>query len=138
RLRLSATRSLFERRDVIIVASVSAIYGIGDPNAYFGLTLFVEPGMKIKRDEIIKKLVELLYERNDIAFERRSFRVRGDVIELYPRYQDRAIRLELWGDELDSISLTDPPLREVVHELDRRVPIHPRTHYVTTRQTLKR
>src|SRR5262249_1504941 len=88
RLRLSATRSLFERRDVIIVASVSAIYGIGDPNAYYGMILFVEPGMKIKRDEIIKKLVELLYERNDIAFERGTFRVRGDVIEIYPSYQD--------------------------------------------------
>ncbi len=138
RLRLSATRSLFERRDVIIVASVSAIYGIGDPNAYFGMTLFVEPGMHIKRDEIVKKLVELLYERNDIEFGRGTFRVRGDVIEIYPSYQDRAIRLELWGDELDSISLIDPLLGEVIQKLPSRVPIYPRTHYVTTRPTVKR
>ena len=90
RLRLSATRSVFERRDVIIVASVSAIYGIGDPDAYYGMLLFLEPGQRIKRDEIIKKLVELLYERNDIEFRRGTFRVRGDVIEIYPSYQDQA------------------------------------------------
>jgi excinuclease ABC subunit B len=138
RLRLSATRSLFERRDVIIVASVSAIYGIGDPNAYYGMILFVEPRMQIKRDEIVKKLVELLYERNDIEFGRGTFRVRGDVIEIYPSYQDRAIRIELWGDEIDSISLIDPLLGEVIQKLPSRVPIYPRTHYVTTRPTVKR
>jgi len=138
RLRLSATRSVFERRDVIIVASVSAIYGIGDPNAYYGMLMFVEPGQKIKRDEIIKKLVELLYERNDIAFTRGTFRVRGDVIEIYPSYQDQAYRIELWGDEVDSISLIDPLLGEVIRKFDNRVPIYPKTHYVTTRATTKR
>jgi excinuclease ABC subunit B len=138
RLRLSATRSLFERRDVIIVASVSAIYGIGDPNAYYGMLMFLEPGQKIKRDEIIRKLVELLYERNDIAFGRGCFRVRGDVIEVYPSYQDRAYRIELWGDEVDSISLIDPLLGEVIQKFDARVPIYPKTHYVTTKATVKR
>ncbi len=138
RLRLSATRSLFERRDVIIVASVSAIYGIGDPNAYYGMLMFLEPGQRTKRDEIIKKLVELLYERNDISFTRGTFRVRGDVIEVYPSYQDQAIRVELWGDEIDSISTIDPLLGEVLIKHDERVPIYPKTHYVTTRATIKR
>jgi len=138
RLRLSATRSLFERRDVIIVASVSAIYGIGDPDAYYGMLMFLEPGQRIKRDEIIKKLVELLYERNDIEFRRGAFRVRGDVIEIYPSYQEQAYRVELFGDEVDSISLIDPLLGEVVRKFDARVPIYPRTHYATTRGTVKR
>ncbi|MFN0118865.1 MAG: excinuclease ABC subunit UvrB [Blastocatellia bacterium] len=138
RLRLSATRSVFERRDVIIVASVSAIYGIGDPNAYFGMLLFLEPGQRISRQELLKRLVELLYERNDIEFGRGSFRVRGDVVELYPSYQDQAYRIELWGDEIDSISLIDPLLGEVVQKLDTRVPIYPKTHYVTTRPLVKR
>jgi excinuclease ABC subunit B len=138
RLRLSATRSVFERRDVIIVASVSAIYGIGDPNAYFGMLLFLEPGQRIKRDEIVKKLVELLYERNDIEFRRGTFRVRGDVIEIYPSYQDQAYRIELWGDEIDSISTIDPLLGEVIRKHDSRLPIYPKTHYVTTRGTVKR
>ncbi|MBI1763199.1 MAG: excinuclease ABC subunit UvrB [Acidobacteria bacterium] len=138
RLRLSATRSVFERRDVIIVASVSAIYGIGDPNTYFGMTLFVEPGQKIKRDEIIKKLVELLYERNDIEFGRGTFRVRGDVIEVYPSYEDKALRIELWGDEVDAVSLIDPLLGEVLQKFEGGIAIYPKTHYVTTRPTVKR
>ncbi len=138
RLRLSATRSLFERRDVIIVASVSAIYGIGDPNAYYGMMMFVEPGQRTTREEIIKRLVELLYERNDIAFERGTFRVRGDVIEVYPSYQDQAIRIELFGEEIDSISTIDPLLGEVLKKHDTRTPIYPKTHYVTTRATIKR
>ncbi|MGE0102251.1 MAG: excinuclease ABC subunit UvrB [Blastocatellales bacterium] len=138
RLRLSATRSVFERRDVIIVASVSAIYGIGDPNAYFGMMMFIEPGQRISREEIIRKLVELLYARNDIEFGRGTFRVRGDVIEIYPSYQDQAIRIELWGDEVDSISTIDPLLGEVLIKHDSRVPIYPKTHYVTTRSTVKR
>jgi excinuclease ABC subunit B len=138
RLRLSATRSVFERRDVIIVASVSAIYGIGDPAAYYGMLLFLEPGQRIKRDEIVKKLVELLYERNDIEFRRGTFRVRGDIIEIYPSYQDQAYRVELWGDEIDSISTIDPLLGEVIRKHDSRLPIYPKTHYVTTRGTVKR
>src|SRR5215813_4921108 len=138
RLRLSATRSVFERRDVVIVASVSAIYGIGDPGAYYGMLMFLEPGQRIKRDEIIKKLVELLYERNDIEFRRGTFRVRGDVIEVYPSYQDQAYRIELFGDEVDSISTIDPLLGEVIKKHDSRLPIYPKTHYVTTRGTVKR
>ena len=138
RLRLSATRSVFERRDVIIVASVSAIYGIGDPDAYYGMLLFLEPGQRIKRDEIIKKLVELLYERNDIEFRRGTFRVRGDIIEIYPSYQDQAYRVELWGDEIDSISTIDPLLGEAIRKHDSRLPIYPKTHYVTTRGAVKR
>src|SRR5438132_3524762 len=138
RLRLSATRSVFERRDVIIVASVSCIYGIGDPSAYYGMLLFLEPGQKIRRDEILKKLVEMLYERNDIEFGRGSFRVRGDVIEVYPSYQDKAYRIELWGDEIDSISTIDPLLGEVLEKHACRVPIYPKTHYVTPAGTVKR
>jgi excinuclease ABC subunit B len=138
RLRLSATRSLFERRDVIIVASVSAIYGIGDPNAYYGMLMFLEPGQKIRRDEIVRKLVELLYERHDIEFGRGTFRVRGDVIEVYPSYQDRAYRIELWGDEIDSISTIDPLLGEVIERHSGRVTIFPKTHYVTPQSAIKR
>src|ERR1043165_1133006 len=104
RLRMSATRALFERRDVIVVASVSCIYGLGDPDAYYGMLLFVEPGMRLAREALLQKLVELQYERSDIEFDRGSFRVRGDVVEIYPSYQDQAYRIELWGDEVDSIS----------------------------------
>src|SRR5688500_10399699 len=104
RLRLSATRALFERRDVIVVASVSCIYGLGDPDAYYNMLLFVEPGMRIARDALLQKLVELQYERSDIEFVRGSFRVRGDVVEVYPSYQEQAYRIELWGDEVDSVS----------------------------------
>jgi excinuclease ABC subunit B len=138
RLRLSATRSVFERRDVIIVASVSAIYGIGDPNAYYGMLMWIEPGQTISRQELIRRLVELLYERNDIEFRRGTFRVRGDVVEIYPSYQDQAVRIELWGDQIDSISTIDPLLGEVIRTHDSRLPIFPKTHYVTTRETVKR
>src|SRR5437016_11860741 len=138
RLRLSATRSLFERRDVIIVASVSAIYGIGDPSAYFGMMLFLKPGQKMRRDDILKKLVEMLYARNDIEFGRGTFRVRGDVIEVHPSYQDRAYRIELWGDEIDSISTIDPLLGEVLQKHKGRVPIYPKSHYVMPEGTVKR
>jgi excinuclease ABC subunit B len=93
RLRLSATRSLFERRDVIVVASVSCIYGLGDPDAYFGMIMFVEPKQKIQRDEIIRRLVELQYERVEIDFDRGKFRVRGDVIEIFPSYQETGYRI---------------------------------------------
>jgi excinuclease ABC subunit B len=102
------------------------------------MLLFLEPGQRIKRDEIIKKLVELLYERNDIEFRRGTFRVRGDVIEIYPSYQDQAYRVELWGDEIDSISTIDPLLGEAIKKHDSRIPIYPKTHYVTTRGTVKR
>src|SRR4028119_96936 len=98
RLRQAATRSLYERRDVIVVASVSCIYGLGDPDAYSGMIMFVEPNQKIKREEFLQRLVELQYERTNIEFERGTFRVRGDVVELYPSYQDLAYRIEFWGD----------------------------------------
>lgn len=138
RLRLSATRALFERRDVIVVASVSCIYGLGDPDAYFGMLLFVEPGMTIARDEFLKRLVELQYERVNIDFERGTFRVRGDVVEIYPSYQDNAYRIEFWGDEIDSVSTIDPLLGEVVERHTSRLPIYPKTHYVMSRDTIKR
>lgn len=138
RLRLSATVSLFERRDVIIVASVSAIYGIGAPETYYELALPLSPGQRISRNELIKQLVELLYERNDVEFKRGSFRVRGDVIEVYPSYRDRALRIELFGDEIDSISTIDPLLGEVVQKHSGAVRIYPKTHYATPRSSIKR
>jgi excinuclease ABC subunit B len=138
RLRLSATRALFERRDVIVVASVSCIYGLGDPDAYYNMILFVEPGMKIAREQLLQKLVELQYERSDIEFDRGSFRVRGDTVEVYPSYQDQAYRIELWGDEVDSVSTIDPLLGEVLHKHTTRLPIYPKTHYVMPKSTIKR
>jgi excinuclease ABC subunit B len=138
RLRMSATRALFERRDVIVVASVSCIYGLGDPDAYYGMLLFVEPGMKMSREAMLQKLVELQYERSDIEFDRGSFRVRGDVVEIYPSYQDQAYRIELWGDEIDSVSTIDPLLGEVLHKHTSRLPIYPKSHYVMSKPTIKR
>ena len=138
RLRMSATRALFERRDVIVVASVSCIYGLGDPDAYYGMLLFLEPGGRIKRESLLQKLVELQYERSDINFQRGTFRVRGDVVEVFPSYQDQAFRIELWGDEIDSISTIDPLLGEVVSRHSSRIPIYPKTHYVMSRNTIKR
>jgi len=138
RLRMSATRALFERRDVIVVASVSCIYGLGDPDAYYGMLLFLEPGTRIKRESLLQKLVELQYERSDVSFQRGSFRVRGDVVEVFPSYQDQAFRIELWGDEIDSISTIDPLLGEVVMRHSSRVPIYPKTHYVMSRNTIKK
>jgi excinuclease ABC subunit B len=138
RLRMSATRALFERRDVIVVASVSCIYGLGDPDAYYGLLFFVEPGARMSREVLLQRLVELQYERSDVNFQRGTFRVRGDVVEIYPSYQDVAYRIELWGDEIDSISTIDPLLGEVVEKHTSRVPIYPKTHYVMSRPTIKR
>ncbi|HKY45865.1 MAG TPA: DEAD/DEAH box helicase family protein, partial [Pyrinomonadaceae bacterium] len=138
RLRMSATRALFERRDVIVVASVSCIYGLGDPDAYYGLLFFVEPGARMSRDVLLQRLVELQYERSDINFQRGTFRVRGDVVEIYPSYQDLAYRIELWGDEIDSLSTIDPLLGEVIEKHTSRVPIYPKTHYVMSRPTIKR
>ena len=138
RLRLSATRALFERRDVIVVASVSCIYGLGDPDAYYDMILFVEPGMKTTREQLLQRLVELQYERSDIEFDRGSFRVRGDTVEVYPSYQDQAYRIELWGDEVDSVSTIDPLLGEVLEKHTSRLPIYPKTHYVMPKSTVKR
>jgi excinuclease ABC subunit B len=129
KLRLSATRSLFERRDCIIVASVSCIYGLGSPEAYYGMLLFLEKGQKIRRNDIFSKLVEILYERNDVDFRRGTFRVRGDVIEVFPTYEDNAYRIELFGDEVDSLSQIDP-LFGTVKQKYTRLPIYPKSHYV--------
>lgn len=137
RLRMSATRALFERRDVIVVASVSCIYGLGDPDAYYDMLLFLEPGAKLSREALLRRLVELQYERADVDFQRGTFRVRGDVVELFPSYQDQAYRIELWGDEIDSVSTIDPLLGEVMQKHTARVPVYPRTHYVMSKGTIK-
>jgi len=129
KLRLSATRSLFERRDCIIVASVSCIYGLGSPEAYYGMLLLLEKGQKVRRDDIIRRLVEILYERNDADFRRGTFRVRGDVIEVFPTYDENAYRIELFGDEIDSLSQIDP-LFGTVRQKYARLPIYPKSHYV--------
>ena len=134
KLRLSATRSLFERRDCVIVASVSCIYGLGSPEAYYGMLLFLEKGQKIKRSDIFSKLVEILYERNDVDFKRGTFRVRGDVIEVFPTYDDNAYRIELFGDEVDSLSQIDP-LFGTVKQKYTRLPIYPKSHYVMSNTT---
>ena len=134
KLRLSATRSLFERRDCLIVASVSCIYGLGSPEAYYGMLLFLEKGQKIKREDITRKLVEILYERTEGDFRRGTFRVRGDVIEIYPTYDDMAYRIELWGDEVESLSQIDP-LFGTVKQKYMRLPIYPKTHYVMKPET---
>jgi excinuclease ABC subunit B len=129
KLRLSATRSLFERRDCVIVASVSCIYGLGSPEAYYGMLLMLEKGQHMTRKELLQRLVEILYERNDHDFRRGTFRVRGDVVELYPTYDDNAYRIEFWGDEIESLSQIDPLLGQV-KQTYLRLPIYPATHYV--------
>jgi len=129
KLRLSATRSLFERRDCIIVASVSCIYGLGSPEAYYGMLLLLEKGQRVRRDDITRRLVEILYERNDADFRRGTFRVRGDVIEVFPTYDEYAYRIELFGDEIDSLSQIDP-LFGTVRQKYARLPIYPKSHYV--------
>jgi excinuclease ABC subunit B len=134
KLRLSATRSLFERRDCLIVSSVSCIYGLGSPEAYYGMLLFLEKGQKIKREDITRKLVEILYERTDGDFRRGTFRVRGDVIEVFPTYDDMAYRIELWGDEVESLAQIDP-LFSTVKQKYMRLPIYPKTHYVMKPET---
>ncbi len=129
KLRLSATRSLFERRDCIIVSSVSCIYGLGSPEAYYGMLLLLEKGQKLKREDITRRLVEILYDRNDVDFRRGTFRVRGDMIEVYPTYDENAYRIELFGDEIESLSQIDP-LFGTVKQKYSRLPIYPKSHYV--------
>ncbi len=129
KLRLSATRSLFERRDAIIVSSVSCIYGLGSPEAYYGMLLLLEKGQRISRKDITRRLVEILYERNDGDFRRGAFRVRGDVIEVFPTYDENAYRIELFGDEIESLSQIDP-LFGTVKQKYSRLPIYPKSHYV--------
>jgi excinuclease ABC subunit B len=138
KMRHSATRSLLERNDVIIVASVSCIYGLGSPEAYHGMLLYLEKGMTINREEILSKLVEIQYERNDIDFHRGTFRVRGDVIEVFPAHEEnRAIRIGLFGDEVDAISEIDPLRGRIIEPLDK-VPIYPGSHYVTPPDRLQK
>jgi excinuclease ABC subunit B len=129
KLRLAATRSLFERRDAIIVSSVSCIYGLGSPEAYYGMLMLLEKGQKLKREDITRRLVEILYERNDVDFRRGTFRVRGDIVEVYPTYDENAYRIELFGDEVDSLSQIDP-LFGTVKQKYSRLPIYPKSHYV--------
>ena len=134
KLRLAATKSLFERRDCVIVSSVSCIYGLGSPEAYYGMLLMLEKGQRISRNQIVTRLVEILYDRNDADFKRGTFRVRGDVIEIFPTYDDDAYRIELWGDEVENLSQIDP-LLGTVKQTYQRLPIYPKTHYVMSADT---
>ena len=135
RLRLRATSSLMEREDVIVVASVSSIFGLGNPIDYRGLMLHVDVGGEHPRREILKGLVNIQYKRNDYLFERGTFRVRGDTVEIFPAYDEQAVRVELWGDEVERISRFDPLTGEVIATLDRTA-IYPASHYVTRRSTI--
>jgi excinuclease ABC subunit B len=137
RLRHSATRSLFERKDVIIVASVSCIYGLGSPEAYHGMMVLLEPGMTLDRDAMLRKLVEIQYERTPFDIERGKFRVRGDTIEIFPSYEEFAVRVEMFGDDIESVAAIDPVRGAVIRKLDR-IPIYPNSHYVTPRDRLLR
>jgi excinuclease ABC subunit B len=136
RMRLSATRSLFERRDVVIVASVSCIYGLGSPEAYYGMLLFVRQGETLDRRDLLARLVEARYDRNDMSLERGSFRARGDVIEIVPAYEESGIRIELFGDEVERISGFDPLTGKTTSRL-AQVAIYPSSHYVTPQPKLE-
>ncbi len=137
RLRLRATTSLLQRRDVLIVASVSCIYGIGSPEAYSEMLLSVEVGKRVDRDVMLRRLVDMRYDRNDFEFARATFRVRGDVVEVRPSYEEKAIRIEFFGDEIERISVVDLVTRKVIEELDT-VSIYPAKHFVTTQENVER
>ncbi len=138
KLRHAATRALFERRDVIIIASVSCIYGLGSPEAYHGMLLFIETGMLIEREHVLQKLVHIQYKRNDLDFQRGTFRVRGDTVDIVPVYErNEAIRIEFFGDTIDRISAFDPLTQKYIREVDR-IGIYPASHYVTPKETLER
>ena len=138
KLRHSATRSLLSRRDVLIVASVSCIYGLGSPEAYYGMLVNLQVGTEMNRNTFLHRLVEIQYERNDIDFHRGTFRVRGDSVEVFPAYEEKcALRIEFFGDEIDAISEIDPLRGQVIDRLDRTA-IFPASHYVATKPTLKR
>src|SRR5262245_49988349 len=138
KLRHSTTHSLLTRRDVLVVASVSAIYGLGTPATYGSMHAFVEPGMRLDRDEFLRRLVDMLYERNDVDFHRGTFRVRGDVVEVFPQYEaERAVRIEFFGDEVEAVAEIDP-LRGKVVARPRRAMIYPASHYVATEEVLER
>jgi len=137
RMRHAATTALFERRDVIIVASVSCIYGLGSPEAYHGMLLFLEQGQRIERNEMLRKLVDIQYERNDFDFQRGTFRVRGDVVEIFPAsYENTAVRIEMFGDEIDSIAVFDPLLGTAIRKLDK-IAVYPNSHYVIPETRMK-
>jgi len=137
RLRLRATSSLMEREDVIIVATVSAIYGLGDPVTYRETMVTLHVGQQIARDDILRSLVKIQYSRNDVAFERGTFRVRGDTVEIFPAYEEQAVRIELWGDEIEKISKVNPLTGETIAVLQKTA-VYPAKHFVTTRPTLER
>src|SRR4051794_4725964 len=137
RLRLRATSSLMERSDVIIVATVSAIYGLGDPVSYREQMVTLTQGQKVNRDDILRSLVKIQYNRNDVAFERGTFRVRGDTVEIFPAYEEQGVRVELWGDEVERISKINVLTGETIATLDRAA-IYPAKHFVTQRPTLER
>src|SRR3979490_2008453 len=137
RMRLSATRSLFERRDVIIVASVSCIYGLGSPEAYYGMLLPLERGQRIRREEILRKLVEIQYERNDHDFGRGTFRVRGDIVEVYPAYEETGLRIELFGDDVDELVSFDPLTGKTLKRHDK-IAVYPKSHFVAPRDRTKK
>lgn len=137
RLRLSATRSLFERRDVLIVASVSCIYGLGDPAAYYGMLLLLEPGTAPGMEPVLRQLVAMQYERTQLDLVPGAFRVRGDVLEVYPPYEDHAIRVEFWDREIERIRRIDPLRGVVLEDVQDRLPVYPASHYVTTREILQ-
>src|SRR5256714_776602 len=137
RMRLSATRSLFERRDVIIVASVSCIYGLGSPEAYYGMLLPLERGQRIGREQVLRKLVEIQYERNDHDFSRGTFRVRGDIVEVYPSYEEQGLRIELFGDEVDELLSFDPLTGKTIRRHDK-IAVYPKSHFVAPRDRTKK
>jgi len=139
KLRMSATRSLFERRDVVIVASVSCIYGLGSPEAYYGMLVMLEKGHQISREALLRRFVDIQYERSE-DLRRGTFRVRGDVIEIYPTYEDQAYRIEMWGDQIDTLRQIDPLTGEIRsgQEDVARVPIYPKTHYVMPQEQRER
>jgi excinuclease ABC subunit B len=137
RLRLRATSSLMERDDVIIVATVSAIYGLGDPVTYRETMMTLHRGQKIARDDILRSLVKIQYSRNDVAFERGTFRVRGDTVEIFPAYEEQAVRVEMWGDEIEKITKVNPLTGETIAQMQKAA-IYPAKHFVTTRPTLEK
>jgi excinuclease ABC subunit B len=137
RLRLRATSSLMEREDVIIVATVSAIYGLGDPVSYREQMVTLTKGQRIARDDILRSLVRIQYTRNDVAFDRGTFRVRGDTVEIFPAYEEQGVRVEMWGDEIERVSKIDLLTGETIATLERAA-IYPAKHFVTTRPTLER
>ncbi|HMO14010.1 MAG TPA: excinuclease ABC subunit UvrB [Pirellulaceae bacterium] len=135
RLRLATTSSLVSRDDVIIVASVSSIYGLGSPEDYKSMMVGARKGMMLDRDEMLRRLVDIQYERNDIGFERSRFRVRGDTVEVWPSYEEFAVRIELWGDEVDQISIINPVSGEMIRPLDE-IYIYPAKHFVTSEERI--